>query len=182
MELTTVEPKQQNVHAKSSGQKVDWKKFSLVDNIDFSMIQQKLQSPKSKHGKGWDNEKASRAIELYKKWLYLKLEDPDAKIVPSVLIDDVWHQHILDTHAYEKDCYRVFGQFLHHFPYFGMRDEQDRANLEAAFSETQKRFETIWGHSMGTKMEASMCDGSGSQCEPNCDSGGGGGAGNCGNT
>jgi hypothetical protein len=33
---------------------------------------------------------------------------------------------------YAEDCQNVFGYFLHHFPYFGMRGEEDAADLKAA--------------------------------------------------
>ena len=46
--------------------------------------------------------------------LYLDFEAPH---VPTIDIDLFWHQHILDTRAYAKDCQKVFGQFLHHFQF-----------------------------------------------------------------
>ena len=43
--------------------------------------------------------------------------------------------HILDTRAYSRDCEFLFGRFLHHFPYFGMRGDADRAALDRTFRE-----------------------------------------------
>lgn len=34
----------------------------------------------------------------------------------------------------------LFGRFIHHFPYFGIRNEGDRQQLNAAFSQTQALF------------------------------------------
>ena len=52
----------------------------------------------------------------YRKFLALHLAYPDADIVPCKLVDDIWHQHILDTCAYREDCDVIFGRFLDHFP------------------------------------------------------------------
>ncbi|NJL09636.1 MAG: hypothetical protein HC908_03855, partial [Calothrix sp. SM1_7_51] len=57
-------------------------------------------------------------------------------IVPNKAVDQFWHQHILDTEKYYQDCQEVFGYFMHHFPYFGMRGENDKQALDAAFGET----------------------------------------------
>lgn len=35
----------------------------------------------------------------YRKFLALQLADPDAAIVLCGLVEDIWHQHILDTAA-----------------------------------------------------------------------------------
>jgi len=42
----------------------------------------------------------------------------------------------LDTRAYRDDCQRVFGFFYDHFPYFGMRDEDDAADLHDSYERT----------------------------------------------
>ena len=74
------------------------------------------------------------------------------------MIDEVWHQHILDTNAYAEDCERIFGHFLHHYPYFGMEGEEDQAKLQSCFEETQG----IWVEEFGEPMfekEAVRCGG-----------------------
>ena len=40
-------------------------------------------------------------------------------------MDAFWHQHILDTVAYQRDTVQIFGYFLHHFPYFGIWAAKD---------------------------------------------------------
>jgi hypothetical protein len=32
-------------------------------------------------------------------------------------LDDLWHEHILDTQKYKEDCESVFGKFIHHNPH-----------------------------------------------------------------
>jgi hypothetical protein len=36
--------------------------------------------------------------------------------MPSQVVDDLWHEFILYTKAYEAFCKQAFGQFLHHTP------------------------------------------------------------------
>jgi hypothetical protein len=51
----------------------------------------------------------------------------------------------LDTQKYQEDCERVFGYFLHHFPYFGMRGEEDAENLKHAWAESCALYEKRFG-------------------------------------
>ena len=67
--------------------------------------------------------------------------------MPCTFVDEVWHAHILDTQAYGDDCQAAFGFFLHHFPYFGMRDEQDAEDLRTAYDDTLDRYEAAFGES-----------------------------------
>ena len=70
---------------------------------------------------------------LYRRFLALNIVYEDRKICPTGPIDDFWHAHILDTHAYAQDCDYLFGRYLHHFPYFGMRGPDDYEALQTAF-------------------------------------------------
>jgi hypothetical protein len=36
--------------------------------------------------------------------------------MPSKVVDDLWHEFILDTRAYAKFCNTAFGKFFHHVP------------------------------------------------------------------
>jgi hypothetical protein len=70
---------------------------------------------------------------------------PNRSLVPSQDIDRVWHHHILDTMKYAQDCQMLFGYFLHHFPYFGLRGESERHNWQAAVEQTQALFQEYFG-------------------------------------
>lgn len=114
-----------------------------IEALDLSMIKLKLQD--AEEGPGWDSETCD-AVELeYKRFLALKRAYPECEIVPNRAVDAFWHQHILDTEKYAADCDALFGAFLHHFPYFGMRGEQDYADLCQAFSDTQHLYERHFG-------------------------------------
>jgi hypothetical protein len=61
----------------------------------------------------------------YKKFLYLIQSNPKTPIVPSHLVDEIWHEHILHTKQYEKDCLEIFGNFIHHEPSENMEKGED---------------------------------------------------------
>ena len=92
------------------------------------------------HEHGWTPEFCNEVEDLYKKFLALYMHYPDGKICPTGPIDTFWHAHIVDTRAYMRDCDNLFGHYLHHFPYFGMRGADDAAALEKAFEESIELF------------------------------------------
>jgi hypothetical protein len=103
--------------------------------LDFTMLKEKLVEER-----GWTMEFADEVEDLYRKFLALNAYYPDRKVCPTGPVDDFWHAHILDTRAYAADCDLLFGRFLHHFPYFGMRGPADRADLEQTFQESVELF------------------------------------------
>lgn len=117
--------------------------LSHLDSIDLSMVRLKLADPHE--GQGWSQEQLDLAEREYRRFLALHLMYPDTAVVPCSLVDTVWHAHILDTQAYAPDCERAFGFYLHHFPYFGMRSEQDAADLMDAYDLTVARYEEAFG-------------------------------------
>ena len=48
--------------------------------------------------------------------------------MPSAVVDDLWHELVLHTRAYEQLCRDLFGGFLHHTPEEAMSAEDARAN------------------------------------------------------
>lgn len=111
-----------------------------VAKLDFSMLKQKLGQEK-----GWSVEYQEEVEGLYRRFLALNIAYPEQKICPTGPIDEFWHAHILDTRAYEQDCNQLFGYFLHHFPYFGMRGAEDYANLQTAFDKSRELFINHFG-------------------------------------
>lgn len=122
-----------------------------IATLDLAMVKLKLQDVEE--GPGWTAERCD-AVEIdYKRFLALKRAYPDVEIVPNKDVDLFWHQHILDTEKYAKDCEDLFGTFLHHYPYFGMQGAEDYANLCAAFNETHSLYELHFGGEMGTRVK-----------------------------
>src|ERR1700719_1228582 len=93
----------------------------LAMTLDLSNVRLKLADPEE--GLGASADQLDLMEQEYRRFLALHLAHPEAEIVPSKIVDQIWHQHILDTYAYHEDCERIFGFYLHHFPYFGMRGE-----------------------------------------------------------
>jgi hypothetical protein len=96
--------------------------FAPIAALDFSAIKAKLMH---KAGEAWSLERANAVECEYRRFLYLMKMFPNESTAPLVDVDTFWHYHILDTMKYAADCERVFGYFLHHYPYVGMGDEAD---------------------------------------------------------
>jgi hypothetical protein len=119
---------------------------AAINALDLDPIKVKLMDPEE--GQGWTREYVDRVEIAYRRFLTLLVTFPDETIAPTKDVDKFWHGHILDTMKYAEDCERVFGYFLHHFPYFGMRGEQDAANLRDASSRMHSIYEREFGESM----------------------------------
>src|SRR5688572_12361359 len=104
--------------------------LAAIQVLDLDPIKLKLMD--AEEGQGWTREYADRMEVAYKRYLTLLVKFPQETVAPTKDVDKFWHGHILDTMKYAEDCERVFGYFLHHFPYFGMRGEEDAANLRRA--------------------------------------------------
>lgn len=116
--------------------------FFRVEKIDLSLINNKLVSEQPEK---WTPELIERSEYLYRRFLVLHAIYPQEDLVPTTLIDEYWHQHILDTKKYASDCEFLFGQFLHHDPYFGINGEADRQRNKQAFSWTKSLWQSTFG-------------------------------------
>ncbi|MCS6978027.1 MAG: glycine-rich domain-containing protein-like [Gemmatales bacterium] len=127
----------------------------LVD-VDLGPVLLKLKSEgELLHGEPIDPDAAELA---YRRFLTLHKRYPNRTLVPSALIDLVWHYHILDTRKYAEDCNRIFGYFLHHDPYFGI-DEETREQNRLAWADTQALWEEEFGEPLtGPSHRCSMKD------------------------
>ena len=110
----------------------------FTSNLDLEPI--KFSLTQREDGPNWSLSKAETLEVWYRRFLYLSSIYKDKVIVPSKDIDMFWHTHILDTQKYMLDCENLFGRYIHHFPYFGMRGEKDRNQLKKSFHETEELF------------------------------------------
>ena len=117
--------------------------YNNITNLDLEPIMVKIMD--KDEGLGWSLEYTKMVETEYKRYLQLCLENPNSAIVPAKPVDEFWHFHILDTLKYEKDCKNIFGYFLHHFPYFGMRGEEDKNNLDSAWENTLSVYKDTFG-------------------------------------
>jgi len=127
--------------------------IAAIQALDLDPIKFKLMDPEE--GQGWSREYVDQMAIEYKRFLTLSVKYPDETIAPSKDVDKFWHGHILDTMKYAEDCQNVFGYFLHHFPYFGMRGEEDAANLAEAGNTTNRLYEKEFGE--GVSRRAAYC-------------------------
>ncbi len=121
-----------------------------VANIDLEMVKMKLRD--GKEGENWTQEQCESVEIEYKRFLHL-CRKYGKGLTPWGLVDTMWHYHILDTIAYHKDCQNVFGRYIHHYPYFGMRGEEDKQNLLKAGERTAKLYEQEFGENLFERME-----------------------------
>ncbi|CAH1532887.1 hypothetical protein THF5H11_180013 [Vibrio jasicida] len=136
-----------------------------VIELDLGPIKYKLKHPDT--GDGWSQKELDTVETRYKVFLLLLGLYPEKTIVPTRDIDLFWHAHILDTHKYRDDCQHLFGKFIDHFPYFGLRGEEDRKRLNDTFDETLELFRGFlpeFGHNEYPKACGAGCGSS--LCEP----------------
>jgi hypothetical protein len=100
------------------------------------------------------------AMEEYRRFLGLLMTEAEA-ITPSKLVDEFWHQHVLDSRNYAHFCSRMAGRYLHHIPNY----EKPHGFHAPAFRRThalyRKRFGIdppgrIWTH-MGESGGCNSC-------------------------
>jgi hypothetical protein len=133
--------------------------------IDLSNVRTKLADPEE--GKGYGQQRLDLMETEYRKFLAMHLAYPEAEVVPCKIVDEMWHQHILDTIAYRTDCDAVFGCFLDHFPYFGTRGEGDAQALDDAYADTLGRYQRDFGAPpAGTWISADAASCKRTACKP----------------
>ena len=64
----------------------------------------------------WLRSEAEHCCQLYKNFLLLNLKFLSSHLVPTREIDEFWHNHILYTRNYVRDCMAIFGHYFHHEP------------------------------------------------------------------
>jgi hypothetical protein len=117
--------------------------IEAIEGLDLGPIKFKLMDPEE--GEGWSRQFVEHLETQYKRYLTLVAKYPREAIAPDREVDRFWHAHILDTRKYIDDCERVFGFYLHHFPYFGMRGTDDAAALATAGERTRELYAAEFG-------------------------------------
>lgn len=117
-----------------------------IQLLNVDSVKYELMHPDS--GNGMTREQVDVAEQWYKRFLILVISNLGKNIVPHKVIDRFWHTHILDTRKYADDCQKTFGFMLHHFPFFGIRDDNDFAHLVAAGDEAKDLYFETFGESL----------------------------------
>jgi hypothetical protein len=92
---------------------------------------------------GWSNAFATRAVEEYKKFVYLGVVS-EFVVTPSEIIDQVWHQHLLFSKAYRSFCTDVIEYDFDHNPELVSVDEQT-GTFNAQYLDTLKLYKKEFG-------------------------------------
>jgi len=93
---------------------------------------------KLKRKLGWDMRFALRALDEYKKFLFLGVTG-STSVTPSKVIDQVWHEHLLFTRAYRQFCKDVLEHDFDHHPELVPMDSQT-ALFSEQYEETLRRY------------------------------------------
>ncbi|CAN5423084.1 hypothetical protein BH09GEM1_BH09GEM1_30030 [soil metagenome] len=107
---------------------------------------------------GWRPAFAFRAIEEYKRFLYLGIVS-ESVVTPSLIIDQVWHEHLLFSRGYREFCRDVLQRDFDHNPELVPSDTQTavfKAQFDATVDLYHEEFNVepppqIWGE---TKFSA----------------------------
>lgn len=99
-------------------------------------------SKKLAEQENWTEDFTEKAIEEYKKFIYLCCTLPTGAS-PGETIDRVWHLHLTYTqHYWEEFCPEILHRKLHHHPSGGGKDETERHRKW--FEETVKSYQEIF--------------------------------------
>ncbi len=91
--------------------------MTAVNYIDLQSVRQKFLANKGWWWRLWNGYRIEDIEEDYREFLYLIATNPGETIVPwSQEMDDFWHEHILDTRKYQKDCKSLGVEAIHHNP------------------------------------------------------------------
>ncbi|SMP04361.1 glycine-rich domain-containing protein [Chryseobacterium profundimaris] len=117
-----------------------WKRLQ-----NFSLDHPNAHFPFSKKlakGENWTSSFTEKAIEEYKKFVYLCCTLPDGAS-PSEIVDKVWHMHLIYTQNYwEEFCPHILQKKLHHHPSQGCPPENGKH--KNWFNETLKSYREIF--------------------------------------
>jgi hypothetical protein len=119
--------------------------FKAIAELDLDPIKVKLMHEES--GEGWSLDQANAVEFEYRRFLYLMKLFPYQQTAPLFDVDIFWHYHILDTMKYASDCEHVFGYFLHHFPYIGLRGAADEQAHHRVGERMRELYEATFGES-----------------------------------
>lgn len=97
------------------------KEFELDDETSSLTFSDRLAREN-----GWTKEFALRAIEEYKKFMFL-ISVINHPLTPSDEVDQVWHLHLLYTQSYWKEfCEEILKREVHHGPTKGGTEENNK--------------------------------------------------------
>lgn len=113
----------------------------------------------------WSLEKTRKVLTAYRQFLTLKKEHKDwnATILsPSYLVDQMWHQHILDAVNYTHDMMLLCGHFVGHNPDGALNWRKKAERDKTTHAALEKRFANKYDKEVWNVIVDNM-----GQCQPN---------------
>ncbi len=102
--------------------------------------------------------------------MFLSEASKGGVLIPSVQIDDVWHNFILHTKKYDDYCKEKFNKFIHHNPYLiSLEEKSCESNDEGTIAPPNCDSYTLEKHQLNMIANCGS-DGGGSSCGSSCDS------------
>ena len=116
-----------------------------VESLDLERFSWKILNDKNR-SKSISQVLVDISEKEYRRFLTLKVENPDVRLTPTPLMDLFWHAHILDTISYAEDCEKILGGFMHHVPNFGpYQKEEGLFNEEKSWNDTLSLYKQRFG-------------------------------------
>lgn len=109
---------------------------------------------------GWTREKIEKIEIWYRRFLYIRLNEKEATLVPTNDIDEFWHIHILYTNKYYNDCKNIFSYIVQHNPIVQPNKEEDTL-LKKNFNNSLKLFKKHYNEIPNIESGYALCD-----CDP----------------
>jgi hypothetical protein len=80
-------------------------------------------------------EQQAQVFEALREYFLLCHSSPNEMVsMPSLVVDDAWHEFILFTRDYLEFCQQAFGRYLHHTPAYAMKtSRQEREGIKRAW-------------------------------------------------
>ncbi len=121
----------------------------LLATLDLSYVVKKMVADDYPLPR-WSHQDAKYLLTLYKRFLWLCYKYPSESLVPSKDIDEFWHNHILHTREYTRDCQLIFGHYLHHSP-----SEPGKAGEEQL--QNYARTKELYLREFGERLKVFLC-------------------------
>lgn len=116
-------------------------KWDLIEALELESVKDRILKKKGFWWRWTKNNLDSVELE-YRQFLYLAATNPTEIVVPwSEALDEFWHNHILDTAKYEKDCMAIFGKMFHHNPHLPVGSKEQ----VEGYNKTKKMYKESFG-------------------------------------
>ncbi|WP_344796087.1 glycine-rich domain-containing protein [Litoribacillus peritrichatus] len=119
--------------------------FVVLNQGDPTLFFQKLSDEYN-----WSDDFCKSAFEEYKRFIFLAVT-AEERVVPSVVVDKIWHMHMTFTVSYWHDlCRDVLQQELHHVP--SPKSKSFETEDRQAYQQTLLRYNRVFGTEPPSKV------------------------------